>query len=179
MNTLSPNRIITMCTPNLPTGLRPWLWSEDSLTRQLRLFCPNRLKVRLQQQHSQPPYRYEQQALDLKWRENALIRQVYLCCGPERWVFARTVIPLDTVRQRSWQFSQLAEQPLGDLLFRDPDIHRTQLTVLELTPQHPLYPSSLSEKPRLWGRISQFCIGTSPLLVQEVFLPDFMRAIAV
>lgn len=165
--------------PTIPAVLKPWLYLGGSLTQQLRRHCLEKFTVHLQHQHWQPTLLYEQHALGLKKREQAFIRTVYLHCGLQPWVFARTVIPALTFRQRRWAFLQLDQQPLGELLFRDPAIQRTHLTVAAITATHPLYPALLQEPlwPLLWGRVSQFQINQQPLLVQEIFLPAFMQTL--
>ena len=91
------------------------------------------------------------------------------------WVYARSVIPLQTLTGRLRKLRHLDSRPLGALLFSDPTMRREPLewacipadTNQSLTSKLPPF-----DQP-IWGRRSVFTLSAKPLLVCEMFLPDF------
>lgn len=110
--------------------------------------------------------------------QNALVREVLLCCNHKPAVFAHSVLPFRSL-QGSWrELPRLGSRPLGAALFSNPRVRRTPLQFKKLTINHPLYRAAQRylELPAqsLWARRSVFFLGSSAILVTEVFLPQVL-----
>jgi chorismate lyase len=160
----------------VPVAVLSWLLEPGSLTDRLRRACGGGLRVRVVSQAWVRPHADEAFALGLRWGERALVRQVQLLCGGRPWVFARTVIPGDSLRGRHRRLARLGTRPLGAVLFADKSMRRGALELAALAPGVALYElaaACLAGRPSLlWGRRSVFRLGGRPLLVSEIFLPD-------
>lgn len=167
------------CT-RIPPDLCAWLLDPESLTLRLQQLCPDRFEVRVIAQQRGRPMRSEAQVLGMPNGSHALIRQVQLCCGGRPWIFARTVIPVSSLRGRLKRLAHLGTRPLGGVLFADPGMRRGVVELARILPGQALYTAAtahLHKRPlAIWGRRSVFTITRKPLLVSEVFLPDFPAA---
>ncbi|SEG83837.1 chorismate lyase [Marinobacterium lutimaris] len=142
-----------------PRHLRRWLTDHGSLTRLLKRASKGRFSVRVVRQGYHRPGPAEAAALRLRSRQQALIREVYLCGAGEPWVYARTVIPVTTLSGSHRTLKLIGSRSLGSLLFRDPSMQRQPLQIARLN-------------EGLWARRSVFHLERKPLLVCEVFLPS-------
>lgn len=160
----------------LPSGLRPWLLDQGSLTQRLIERCHGRFRVEVLSQGWGTPQLNESRALGLPLRRRALVRQVYLLCDDTPWVFARTVIPEPSLRGNRRRLKRLGNRPLGAVLFADPSMERSPLEVVRIGNDQRLFRRALGKSRRpsreIWGRRSLFRLGGAPLLVSEIFLPD-------
>lgn len=104
-----------------------------------------------------------------------LVRDVELLCNEKPWVFARTLIPISSLKGSAQRLTQLGEKPLGAVLFYDPTVLRGATQITRLLPRHPLFDTAsnhVDEIPeQLWGRRTLFYVEKRPLLVNEIFLP--------
>jgi len=152
-----------------------WLFDPASLTSRLMAACDGQFRVRVMSQAWGTPMFNELKRLGMRHREMALIREVFLYCDNEPWVFARTVIPRSTLSGKQKYLANLGSRPLGAVLFADPDMRRDHFEVACMRPGEVLYShaNQLScEQPEyIWGRRSAFYLSAKPLLVNEVFLP--------
>lgn len=148
----------------LPSGLAPWLLDGSSLTRRLREACGGALTVRILRQGWYVPMLCERRVLALPQRRVALLREVLLVCEGTPWVFARTVIPRNTLRGRYRRLADLGNRPLGEVLFADPGVRRGELEVARVDGV------PLGVRGTVWGRRSLFHAGGRPLLVSEFFV---------
>ncbi|WP_297528642.1 chorismate--pyruvate lyase family protein [Thiohalobacter sp.] len=166
----------------LTRELRQWLLDPASLTRRLVDACPGRFRVRVEFQGWGRPRRDEAQALGLRDRRFALIREVHLFCDDTPWVFARTVIPARTLGGRRRRLARLGERPLGAVLFADPGMAREPVELAAIRPGSELYRHAVAgtrARPAvIWGRRSVFRLDGRPLLVSEIFLPRVVRALS-
>lgn len=158
----------------LPKQWHDWLLDDSSLTRRLQRHCDGQFSVEVIAQRMERPMLSEARALGRPPEEIALVRQVYLLCNETRWVFARTVIPLPSLKGGLRRLALLGNKPLGAVLFADPKMQRNPLEVTRVSPRHRLY--RMSRNPHdhqhpLWGRRSLFQLQDNPLLVCEFFLP--------
>lgn len=117
----------------------------------------------------------ESALLGLSQRCWVLVREVFLLCGHERMVFARTLIPRDTLRGSGRRLGRLGSRPLGQVLFSDSRAQRDFMQVARLRPRHSLYPAEVSGHQDIWARRTRFRYAGRPLLVNEVFLPALTR----
>jgi len=121
----------------------------------------------------------ERRLLGMREYEYALIRQVYLLCDEQRWVYARTVVPLRSLNGRGRRLASLGNRPLGAMLFADRGVRRGRMQVARLSSGDHVFDqavSGLSVVPEsIWGRRSLFHYAGRPLLVNEIFLPNVGR----
>ncbi|MBI5451102.1 MAG: chorismate lyase [Gammaproteobacteria bacterium] len=157
----------------VPAALRPWLLHDASLTARLRRVCAGPLTVSVRSQRWQRPLRSERLALGLAETEFALVRQVVLSCGDRPWVFARTVLPRQTVRGHGSCLARLGNRPLGELLFTHRDVVRDTPEIACVTRRQDQYrqvaAALLESAAAIWGRRARFYFAGQPLLVSEWF----------
>jgi chorismate--pyruvate lyase len=109
--------------------------------------------------------------------ERAVIRQVQLLCGNRPWIYARSIIPATSMTGRLQRLAHLGTRPLGALLFADPGMQRGVVELANIKPGEPLFRDAVRHMSRqpgnIWGRRSVFRLADKPLLVSEIFLPEF------
>jgi chorismate--pyruvate lyase len=157
-----------------PRALRGWLSDRGSLTRRLKARHAD-FRVSPVARGFAPPFLDEAQALRLRPKAQAYVRDVLLMGGAHIRVFAHSVLPRTGLRGGWCGITRLGTKPLGEALFTDPRIRRLGLTMRRLDARHPLYRAArrhtgLSAR-HLWARRSVFCLNGHSLLVTEVFLP--------
>lgn len=159
----------------VPAGMTDWLFDPGSLTARLIRACPGRFHVQVLSQIWRAPLHNEIKRLGMRQRQMSLIREVYLYCDDQPWVFARTVIPRKTLTGKQRHLANLGSRSLGSVLFADPHMRRDEIEVASLHATEQLYHkavAALSTTPAsVWGRRSVFYLKNKPLLVSEIFLP--------
>lgn len=162
----------------IPDDLRDWLLDADSLTSRILQQC-DQFRVQVAAQRRQRPMLSEALSLGIRAQAAGLVRQVHLLCKDQPWVFARTFIPLKTLRGKERRLAHLGDRPLGAYLFSRPDMHRGEIEIARICAGSALYKMALagtSHRPaQIWGRRSVFYLSDKPLLVSEIFLPDLGR----
>lgn len=162
---------------HIPKAYQHWLLDKGSLTQKLMLKSGGKLRVQVLQQHLQKPSLSEQRALGMVSSQWAVVREVILHGqyegNPTPWVYARTVIPLNTLHGPLRRLHYLGNKPLGEQLFTDPTMRREPVEVAKLHRQQ--LPASLPEFQSTWGRRSVFRLSGKPLLVSEIFLPQLIE----
>lgn len=167
------------CYPSaaLPPLLRDWLLDTASLTLRLQQLCPGGFRVRLLSQSWGRPLRDETRRLGMRPGTLALIRQVQLLCREQAWVYARTVMPVASLSGRVRRLAHLGTRPLGGMLFADPNLERGGVELARLGTGQAMHAAAtchLAPRPgAIWGRRTVFRLDGKPLLVSEIFLPDF------
>jgi chorismate--pyruvate lyase len=154
-----------------PSLWRGWLQDQGSLTRQLQRKSEGNFRVQLLRQGWARPRPDEARALGIKGGRVAMVREVMLQgCGQD-WVYARSVMPMSSIKGRMRCLRRLGNRPLGEWLFRHPATRRGPILICKWPPT--LLPPELSYLPRLrpWARYSLFTLVSARLLVSEVFLP--------
>ncbi len=161
----------------LPGRLARWLFDPGSLTRLLRSECRARgraFDVCVLREGRFKVLPDEARALGLGRVAYAWVREVHLRADGEPWVFARTVIPLATLRGPLRVLAGLGTRSLGEVLFADHRVKRGGFTVARIDVRQPLHRRvlGLARGEPLWARRSRFSLdGTHALLVCEIFLP--------
>ena len=155
----------------VPVAAASWLFNPSSLTKRLLLRCPKKFSVKLISQSVKRPSLDEARALKIRMGRSALIREVLLYCGDEPVVYARTVIPLNTLSGAQNSYSNLGNRPLGAMLFSDRTMRRDKVEITTMSPDKLLTIKAGSLDEVIWGRRSVFHVGGKPLLVCEFFLP--------
>lgn len=148
----------------VPKAFHHWIADQSSLTQRLISLSDNAFKVRLLNQGVQPMQVDECLALGERIGAMAIIREVELLCSNQACVYARSVIPLTSLKGKQRRLACLGEQPLGAFLFADPYLERCKVDVLPLDAQR-----------KAWGRRSLFSVGGYPLFVSEYFLPALIE----
>lgn len=156
-----------------PKALADWLTDEGSLTARLRRHSGNTLQVTRLSQRWARPLAAEASLLGLREGQLALVREIVMSGRGRPWVYARSVLSQDLLKGRLGFLAKRGNAPLGDVLFGNRYISRGFLA-------HQRYPAcvvpapfgdSLTSDP--WARIGSFYCDGLPLLVTEVFLPEF------
>lgn len=148
---------------------RSWLFNRGSLTSALMAASQGEFGLRVLSQSIQRPRIDEAQALGTNPRHQTLVREIVMTGHGQPWVFARSVIPLQTLSGELRHLKSLDNRPLGAMLFKDPSMQRSPIEAALLQPQQLHY---RTDKP-VWARRSVFQLRAKPLLVCEVFLPSF------
>ncbi|RJQ48623.1 MAG: chorismate lyase [Gammaproteobacteria bacterium] len=177
MSVFSPWRTPRLVTrSHIPATLWSWLFDSASLTRRLLEVCEGAFEVRVLRQGWQRPLPDESRALGLRAAETVFVREVYLLCHGEPWVFARTVIPRATLSGKYRRLTRLGNRSLGAVLFADKTMRRGDLEIACLMRGHALFENATrglaARPPSVWGRRSLFQLGGKPLLLSEIFLHD-------
>ena len=152
----------------VPRAYRPWLLDPGSLTQRLIRVSQGQFRVQVQRQGHHPATVQERAALQLAGRAWPFLREVLLLCHGEPWVFARTLIPCDSLRGPARALTWLGSKPLGAVLFNHPAVRRGPIAVCRVTGEG--VSDRQAPSPGLWGRQSLFYLYAKPLLVSEYFL---------
>ncbi len=157
----------------VPSAVRGWLADPGSLTSRVMACCAGRFRVLVVDQGWALPMHSEARLLGST--RIALSREVLLLCDGRPWVFARTLIPADSLRGGAGRLRLLGDRPLGAVLFADPSTRRERMEVARLSAGDVLYRRAISAsgdaERYLWGRRTLFRYAGKPLLVNEIFLP--------
>lgn len=160
----------------LNSQIKSWLFDTGSLTARLIKHCHGNFSVKVLSVRTATPTPDEISALGLKPRSQALIRQVLLYCDDKPVVYARTIIPVSSLRGALRGLVQLGARPLGAVLFADKKMKRKPMEITSLTAKHKCYSWTQSRgTEKIWGRRSVFNLKNSELLVSEFFLPELMN----
>lgn len=161
----------------LPASLVAWLLDTASLTRRLQGFCPGAFQVRVLSQVRGRPRLDEARALGMRRGALAIVRQVQLLCDTRPQVYARTIIPLSSLRGRVRRLARLGVRPLGAMLFAERGMRRGDVELARIRAGEALYADATGDARSgaavIWGRRSVFRVAKKPLLVSEIFLPGF------
>jgi chorismate lyase len=151
-----------------PASVLAWMQTKTSITEQAKQHCG---VVRLE-------------VLNEQWEQEQetpmFVREINMYCDEKIAWYARTWIPQKTYNRRSEKFQSLQSQPLGKILYNDPDITRKDSVYAYLNSSMPEYQWSVKHysgvPPHyLWARKSIFQIDGEPLYLMEVFfnVPEF------
>jgi len=154
-----------------------WLQDPGSLTAALQSHSEGQLNVTVLAQYWGRAEFSEAQALGIAPRADVLIREVILSGANQPWVWARSILPRRSLTGPLRQLSKLSNQPLGGWLFKQPNLRRDALEISRFGPADPRLPSIIETKGDLWGRRSVFYVNNKPILVAEVFLPEFLATL--
>lgn len=149
----------------VPHEWQSWLLDSGSLTQRLVKRSQGNFRVEVVRQGWMRPTRSEANALGIDQRQCALVREVQLIGNDVPWVFARSIIPAQTLTGRERQLRMLGNRSLGSLLFTDPTMRRNPIEISRL---------QLQDKTEIWARRSVFFLSNKPLLVTEAFLPELL-----
>jgi len=135
---------------DIPEKALFWIRDDQSLTQKLKKRYPD-FRVEVDKQEKLEIYKHE---INLLGNEgNFIVREVFLYGDNQPVVFARSIIPINTITD---SIMEIGNKPLGEILFTDPNILREPI---EVTFQNDI-----------WGRRSVFVMNNSRILVSEFFL---------
>ena len=158
-----------------PSHLHPWLTDTGSLTARLLQLSQKDFRVEVLHQGFAPIRLDERRLLGLKGPSAVLVREVILYGCGQPWVFARSLLPLSSLTGRLRQLRKTSRKPLGAFLFKQSGLIRSPLKIAKFSSQSAVIPQTYQQSQNLYGRSSMFYVDTKPLLVCEVFLPDFLK----
>ena len=158
--------------------LSRFLFEDGSLSRLIQDEFKGRFHIDLINESWIMPMSYEKKVLSLRDNEIAFIRESYLKCNNKKLVYARTVIPKQTLKKKNQSLTRLGQKPLGKILFSSDKIYRDNIKFARITQSNELYSRAKGNcniSSDLYSRQSLFYIKNKPLLVFEVFLPNIIR----
>lgn len=161
---------------DIPVYLRPWLLDPGSTTKRFRALGRETFSVQVLKQGWETNFSDERSLLKISARAKTLVREVLIYCNGQAWMFARTIFPASSLTGPNKYLKQaLDERPLGDLLYSEPSLRRSEfeLSLLQLEPYEFMMDSRVRgyfTEP-LWARRSLFFLHDKPILLTEVFLP--------
>ncbi len=161
--------------PKIPKAYLSWLLDKGSLTQKVIGHSSGAFHVELVKQSIEAIPLSESRVLNIAPRRWGVVREVILYGQETPWVYARTIIPLKTLRGSLRHLHYLGNKPLGEALFSDPTMEREPVEVARLNQQQ--LPSRLQSLSSVWARRSVFRLSNKPLLVHEIFLPAIIQAI--
>jgi chorismate--pyruvate lyase len=160
----------------IPPKLRDWILHKKSFMDRLRQKGLVDLSIQLLQQSWQSPDAEESHLLSIERLANVWVREVLIVSDQKQWMFARTVIPQNTLKDQELCLMNLGDRSLGSVLFNDPSMWRSEFELAYFTSELDWHKKIVSYTnkilPALWARRSIFMIKEKPLLLTEVFLPD-------
>lgn len=176
---------------NLPSTLKQWLFDPSSLTKKLIDYSAGQLRVEVINQRIRRARFSEYKALKLAHHKYVVVREVVLYGQEIPLVYARTIMPLSTLKGPLRRLYYLGNRPLGGALFADPSMRRGELEVApigqnylpnrtlnsfskNLNSSHQPISSQHNPYHHCWGRRSLFFLKNKPLLVCEIFLPNLI-----
>ena len=168
-----------MASRRIEPEVLSWLLDQGSLTRRLMNYCPGQFSVRVLKQAWVNAEIDETRLLGIPLGQRVLARQVQLCCCDRVVVYARSIIPLKTLKGRHRRLLYIGNRPLGAYLFANPGLKRKNQHFSKILRRDALFNTALSDGDKqcdhIWGRRSLFIIDQKPLLVSEFFLPELLH----
>lgn len=162
----------------IPLWQRDWLLDERSLTARLKTLSGGQFRVEVLRQQWQRAQPSEAQLLNIPWRSACLIREVILYGNNQPWIYARSVMPATSLTGHLYRLRRLKNTSLGELLFRDKNLSRSEFELCGFSARDPQLPAGLVNSGYLWSRRCRFELSGKSLLVSEVFLPALWQIIA-
>lgn len=159
---------------SLNSALLPWLFDTSSLTARMIGVCDGKFSVKVMSQRWEKMNAGEAEVMSLPGIPSALVRKVLLCCDEQPLVYARTIIPISTIKGAQRRYANMGNRPLGAMLFADRTMRREAVQVAKLPAGNDIYRYTES-KESIWGRRSVFRVAEKPILVSEYFLPELIK----
>ena len=134
-----------------------WLNESGSITSRIKSFSNFRLKLL-----KDGPGEVDTAEDDLiitNYKENN-IREVVLYSDEEPFIYAKSILPIETIKLGLGALGNLKENPLGDILFSNPEIKK----------KYMLFAKFESNKRIFYGRKGIYTVKGYPFSVCEIFL---------
>jgi chorismate--pyruvate lyase len=151
---------------------KDWLLEPNSLTAKLKHYGRD-FKVQVLSEQEFTLDVEQQYLLDGQFKK-CINREVLLWCNDQPMVYAQSWLPVTKGMQQQALLA-LGNKPLGDVIFHDPNLRRTEIEIARFDENHPV--QQVIEQPALhlqslWGRRSVFSLAQNRFLVAEIFLPE-------
>ena len=134
-----------------------WLNEPGSITSRIKLFSNFRLKL-LRDGPGEVDI-IEDDLIVANYEENNT-REVILYSDEKPLIYAKSIIPLATIRLGLGVLGNLKENPLGDILFSNPEIKK----------KYMLFAKFQSNEKIFYGRKGIYTVKSYPFSVCEIFL---------
>ena len=134
-----------------------WLNEAGSITSRIKSF--SNFKLKLLKDGPGEVDIIEDDLIISNYEENN-IREVILLSNEEPLIYAKSIIPLETIKLGLNILGNLKENPLGDILFSNPEIKK----------KHMLFAKFESNKKIFYGRKGIYTVKGYPFSVCEIFL---------
>ena len=134
-----------------------WLSESGSITSRIKSFSNFRLKL-LRDGPGEVDI-IDDDLIISNYKENN-IREVILLSDEEPLIYAKSILPLETIRLGLGALGNLKENPLGDILFSNPEIKK----------KYMLFAKFESNKRIFYGRKGIYTVKDYPFSVCEIFL---------
>ena len=134
-----------------------WLNEPGSITSRIKSFSNFRLK--LLRDGPGEVNAAEDDLIISNYKENN-IREVVLFSDEEPFIYAKSILPLETIRLGLSALGNLNKNPLGDILFSNPEIKK----------KYMLFAKFESNKRIFYGRKGIYTVKGYPFSVCEIFL---------
>ena len=134
-----------------------WLIEPGSITSRIKSFSD--FKLKLLRDGPGEVDAAEDDLIISNYKENN-IREVLLYSDEEPLIYAKSIIPLETIRLGLGVLGNLKENPLGDILFSNPEIKK----------EYMLFSKFESNKKIFYGRKGIYTVKGYPFSVCEIFL---------
>ncbi len=134
-----------------------WLTESGSITSRIKSFSNFRLKL-LRDSPGEVDT-VEDDLIITNYEENN-IREVVLYSDEEPFIYAKSILPLETIRLGLGALGNLKENPLGDILFSNPQIKK----------KYMLFAKFELNKRIFYGRKGIYTVKGYPFSVCEIFL---------
>ena len=171
--TWAQNNTLKLPTPRL---LGEWMTLHESLTKKIRARFPN-VKMQLLSATAAPILKHESDFYQHSIYSHYWIRNILFYQENTPLVLGRSVIPCcNNSITATRGLLKLGAEPLGPIIFADPQTIRSQIHSACLTRPHPLI--NLAERyitqsiNHLYARTSALTYKNVPLLITEAFLPE-------
>jgi chorismate--pyruvate lyase len=161
---------------DVPALMGTWLFYKYSFMERLKQYGIKQPEIIVLKQDWEEPLLSESNQLSINSSDQALVREVLIKSAEGHWMMARTVFPKATLTGEERQFMEMKNQSLGSILFKYPDLQRSEFEIACLTRYTRWYQQiskmiTLTVEP-LWARRSIFTFQNKVILLSEVFLPD-------
>ena len=134
-----------------------WLNESGSITSRIKSF--SKFKLKLLRDGPGKVDEIEDDLIIANYQENN-IREVVLYSDEKPLIYAKSIIPIETINLGLGVLGNLKENPLGDILFSDPKIKK----------KYMLFARFESNKKIFFGRKGIYSVKGYPFSVCEIFL---------
>ena len=134
-----------------------WLNEPGSITSRIKSFSD--FKLELLRDGPGEVDAADDDLIIANYKENN-IREVLLYSDEEPLIYAKSIIPLETIRLGLGVLGNLKENPLGDILFSNPEIKK----------EYMLFSKFELNKKIFYGRKGIYTVRGFPFSVCEIFL---------
>jgi chorismate lyase len=159
----------------IPNHYLLWLEKPYVLSKALRAICTN-FSLDVIDQSLGVLTHDEAEILDSVEIPYCLIRQTYLKCDDEAFVYARVCVPHETLFRNKDAFETLGNKPIGEtLLYNRKNVYRSEFEIKVSNVNSPIFRNitlANHNYSEIWGRRSLFNYDGSPLLISEFFFSE-------